>query len=339
MVLACLAAVAVWLGLAQARFSPAVLVALTPPKSIAAPGGDAAAARVFATAGLLTTLAGATPAGAIESYDPVTLSDRIDGKAELYLAANFKEMSCRTVTLPNGARVDASVYAQAGPADAFAVLSAQRRQGSRPLPALAPDAYATPNAVYFTRGGHYVELTADRADPDTMAGLETLGATLFAALPAEAPSLAGQADAPARPDPKTLFPPEGLTADSVRLAVSDAMGMAGFSNVYTAEYVLPTGAATALLAERDSPAQAAAEARAFAAFLGQNGYAAAPLPPDAPRLPADAVLLAADGSYEILWTRGSLLAGVHDALSRPAALALAQTLADALEKAGPEVRP
>ena len=338
-VLACLAAIAVWLGLTQARFSPAVLVALTPPHVIGSMAGDTATARAFATAAPLQDLAGTTPASAIESYDSVTLSDRIDGKAELYLAANFQEMSCRAVTLPNGARVDVYVYAQDTPADAFSVLSAQRRQGARPLPTLAPDAYATPNAVYFTRDGHYVELSADRADPDTMVGLETLAATLFAALPAEAPAPGGQADAPSRPDPKTLFPTEGQTADSVRLAVSDAMGMAGFSNVYTAQYALPAGAATALLAERDSPEQAAAEARAFAEFLRQNGYAAAPLPLDAPRLPADAVLLEADGSYEILWTRGSLLAGVHDAVSRPAALALAQALAAALDKAWPEVRP
>ncbi|OLN24931.1 hypothetical protein DVDV_3789 [Desulfovibrio sp. DV] len=336
-VLAGLAAIAVWLGVVQSQPNPAVLVALAPPKIVGAMAGGPADARQFATAAFLNALAGAKAASAVESYDAVSLSDRIDGKAELYLAANFKEMSCRAMTLPNGARLDVYVYAQATPADAFAVLSAQRRQGSRPLPALAPDAYATPNALYFTRAGHYVEITADRADPDTMAGLETLGAALFAALPAEAP--AGGANAAPRPDPKTLFPTEGLAADSLRLAAADAMGMAGFSNVYTAEYALPAGAATALLAARDSPEQAAGDARAFADFLRQNGYAVTPLPPDAPGLAADAVLLEADGSHEILWTRGAMLAGVHDAANRPAALALAAALDKALDKAGPEVRP
>ena len=74
------------------------------------------------------------------------------------------------------------MYAQAAPKDAFAVLSAQRRPGSRPLP-LAPDAYATENALYFTRANHYVELVADRADAATMADLERLAAALYAALP------------------------------------------------------------------------------------------------------------------------------------------------------------
>lgn len=354
-VLACLAAIAGWLAVAQARFSPAVLTALSPPLLAGAVAAAGPGGRVFATAAPLAALAdlpalpGVTPVSPAESYDPATLSDRIDGKAELYLAANFQEMSCRAFTLPNGAHVDAYVYAQASPKDAFAVLSAQRRPGSRSL-TLAPDAYATPNALYFTRGSHYVELTADRVDPDTMAGLERLAASLYAALPAgpaavvPAPDAPGPRGAPASPAPtasptsldeKTLFPAAGLAADSIRLAAADAMGMAGFSNVYTAEYALASGAATALIARRDAPATAAAEMRAFAAFLTQNGYAAQALPPDAPPLPAGAVLLTADGSYEILWTRGRLLAGVHDATSRQAALALAQALDNALPQETP----
>ena len=365
-VLACLAAVACWLGLTQSRFNPAVLVALSPPPLTGSMAGKMAAAgpaqgvqgRALATAAPLEALPDVTPASPVESYDPATLSDRIDGKAELYLAANFKEMSCRAFLLPNGAHVDASVYAQAAPKDAFAVLSAQRRPGSRPLP-LAPDAYATENALYFTRANHYVELVADRADAATMADLERLAAALYAALPDGSAAVAASptqtpapmpAAGPAAPpvpgptplaapavppvvDEKTLFPTAGLTADSLRLAAADAMGMAGFSNVYTAEYTLPAGSATALLAWRDAQATATAEARAFADFLTQNGYAAAPLPPHAPPLPAGAVLLVADGSYEILWTRGRMLAGVHDATSRQAALELARELDAGLAKA------
>ena len=75
-------------------------------------------------------------------------------------------------------------------------------------------------------------------------------------------------------------------------------------------------------------ARAAADARAFAAFLIQNGYARE----DAAGLPEGAVLLAAPGSFEILWTRDGLLAGVHDAVSREAALELAANLAARLKE-------
>ena len=324
-VLALLAALAVWLGFAQTRFSPAVLVATSPPPPPAAAAG--AAGRAFETAAFLDALAGATPAWPVESYDPETLSDRIDGKAELYLAANFKEMSVRAFSLSSGARLDVSIYAQASPRDAYAVLSGQRRPGATPSD-LSPDAYATPNALYFTKGRYYVELSADRADAAIRDALAAVARELAARLPEEQPAAAA---AGAAPDPKTLFPEAGQDAASLRLAASDAMGMAGFSNVYTADYAMPHGAATAFLAARDAPDAAAADAKAFAAFLIQNGYARE----DAAGLPEGAVLLAAPGSFEIVWTRGGLLAGVHDAVSREAALELAAKLAARLKERMP----
>lgn len=315
-VLVVLAAAAAWLWLTQSRLSPAVLVALSPPPPPASAVLGAGSGRTFATAAFLDDLPGAKPTGPVESYDPETLSDRIDGKAELYLAANFQEMSVRPFALPNGARLDAYVYAQAKPQDAYAVLSSQRRPGARPS-GLSPDAYATENALYFTKGAHYVELSADRADASTREALEAAAKALAERLPAgESPK-----DTAAR-DPKTLFPAEGLDAQSLRLAASDAMGMAGFSNVYTADYALPTGAATALIAARDTPEAAEVDAKAFADFLAQNGYSREA----AQGLPAGAVLLVAPGSFEILWTRGALLVGVHDAVSREAALDLAGKL-------------
>lgn len=326
-VLAALAAFSVWLGLTQAKFSPAVDVALSPPRPVGQVGGQGAGGRAFATAGYLGDLPGAAPATPVESYDPDTLSDRIDGKAELYLAANFREMSCRAYTLAGGARVDAAVYAQAAPSDAYAVLSAQRRPGARQSP-VSPDAYATENALYFTKGNLYVELVADRSEPATTAALEAFGAALAAALPGEART--GQAQA-SSVDEKALFPKEGQEPQSLRLAASDAMGLAGFSNVYTAEYALPSGAATAFLARRDSPEAAARDGKAFVDFLAQNGYA----PAAASGLPPGAAFLEADGSFEVVWADGSMLAGVHDAVSREAALDLAARLAASLKEHAP----
>ena len=63
-VLALLVALAVWLGFAQSRFSPAVLVATSPLPPPASAGR--AAGRAFETAAFLDALAGATPAGPVE---------------------------------------------------------------------------------------------------------------------------------------------------------------------------------------------------------------------------------------------------------------------------------
>jgi hypothetical protein len=310
-----------WLWRRQSIISPAVEAALRPPP----PAGSVrpAGAAAFATAAFLDSLPGAAAAGPVESFDPDTLSDKIDGKAELYLAAHFKEMSCRAFSAAGGAKVQAYLYAMAAPRDAFAVLSSQRRPGAT-ASAITADASLTENTLSFTKGRHYVELVADRAGPGVQAGLTGLGTALAGSLPAET---AGTAP---RLSETTLFPSDGLEAASVRLAASDAMGLAGFSNVYTADYNLPQGQATAFLAVRSEAGQAVADAGAFAAFLTGNGYAPASPPPTSPP-PTGATVLAMDGSFEIIFTRGPVLAGVHDAQSLEAALDLAGRLDKALE--------
>lgn len=319
-VLVLLGGIAGWLWHKQAILSPAVEAALRPPvpTGTVRPAGAAA----FATPAFLDALPGVETAGTVESFDPDTLSDKIDGKAELYLAAHFKEMSCRTFAGPDGARYQVYVFAMDSPKDAFAVASAQRRPGATPTD-FAPEATLTENTVSFTAGRHYVELSADRVGPQNQASLLAMAKALAGRIPAEA------ATAGAAPSETALFPAEYLDTASVRLAASDAMGLAGFSNVYTADYALPKGQATAFLAVRDTPQAATADAGAFAAFLGQNGYAQAAAPPGATP-PDGAVLLAADGSFEIIFTRGKVLAGVHDAQSLDAALDLAGRLEKAL---------
>lgn len=315
-VLAVLVGIAGWLWHKQAILSPAVEAALRPPPPAGAvrPAGTAA----FATPAFLEALPGGAPAGPVESFDPDTLSDKIDGKAELYLAAHFKEMSCRTFAGPDNARYQVGIYAMATPKDAFAVASAQRRHGATAV-AFAPEATLTENTVSFTAGRHYVEISVNRIGVHNRETLLAMGKALAGRIPSE------QASAGTARKETALFPAEGLEAQSVRLAATDAMGLAGFANVYTADYALPKGQATAFLAIRDTPGAATADAAAFAAFLGQNGYVPATAPPGTV-LPAGAKLLAADGSFEIIFTRGALLTGVHDAQSLDAALDLAGRL-------------
>jgi hypothetical protein len=324
-VLAILAGLAGWLWTRQSILSPAVEAALRPPQPVGTvrPAGAAA----FATAAFLDALPAVNPAGPVESFDLDTLSDKIDGKAELYLAAHFKEMSCRAFNGPDGTRYQVYLYAMEAPRDAFAVLSAQRRPGAT-TSEVTPDASLTENTLSFTKGSHFVELTADRAGARTQAGLADMGASLANRLPGDA-TPAGVALTET-----AIFPTEGLDPPSLRLAASDAMGLAGFSNVYTADYALPGGQATAFLAIRDTPPAAVADAGAFAAFLTQNGYAPASPPPTTPP-PDGATVLAADGSFEIIFTRGRVLAGVHDATSLPVALDLAGRLNRALAERKP----
>ncbi len=312
-ILAVLGLITVWLLVQQSRFNPAVTEALQAPGL----AGRTQAGAPAATAGLIPEAAGFTPLAPTQSYGPETLSDKIDGKAELYLSAGFKEMSCRSFTLenPQGAHLEVFVYDMGAASNAYAVFSSQRRPGAVPL-SLTTNAYTTPNALFFTRGNFYVEMVADRAVEGLPGALEVFTTALLAKLPAEGETTSVTA----------LLPQEGLAPDSVRLNAADAFGLEGFNNVYTGEYTLKDGPATAFLVERQTPAEAEAEAKRYRDFLTANGYQVIQAGG-----PPDMTVLGLDNSFELIMVQGRTVAGVHDATSTADALALAGRLQRALK--------
>jgi len=340
-VLASLCALAAWILTARTHMNPAVEVYLRAPAPKAGGamvGAEGAVAAVGAEAqgeppkspeagGLAALLPDAAPGqgglralAAAETFNPATLSDKIDGKAELYLSAGFNSMACRAYQA-GPAHVDVYLYRMKSPEAAFSVFGGQRRPGSAQS-GLAKNAYLTENALFLTSGRDYVEVIADRAGVKPV--LEALAKAVLAGLAPE-----GGEKRTAQAQPQELFPKGGIKADSMRLAVEDAFGCQGFTNVYSVEYDATAGGATAFLSRRKSPAEAETLAKAYARFLTDNGYA----PQAAAGAPQGAQVFGMEGSVEIIMTRGNLLAGVHDAPDLAAALKLAQALAGALDAA------
>jgi hypothetical protein len=315
-IIALLGLIIIGLLVRQARFNPAVRVALRAPmpgRTQSASGPSAAA-----TAALIPEVSGFTPLAPGESFGPDNLSDKIDGKAELYLSAGFKEMSCRKFGLGTADKtyVEVFIYDMGSASNAFAVFSGQRRPGSASIP-LTANAYATTNALFFTQARYYVEIVADRASESRQSPLVAYATALLAKLPAEGE--ARQATA--------LFPKEGLAQDTVRLSATDTFGLEGLNNVLTGEYSLKSGKATAFVARRDKPERAQAEAKRYLEFLAANGYKKI----ETPGSPGDFQVLALDNSFEIVFVQDKTMAGVHDATSPEAALELAAKLQNELK--------
>ena len=316
-ILAVLGLIAVGLLIQQSRFNPAVIVAMRGPELKSRPQAAATPAQA-ATAALLPEVAGFTPLAPTQSYGPETLSDKIDGKAELYLAAGFNEMSCRSFGLGaiEGAHVEVLLYDMGSAPNAYAVFSGQRRSGSPSSP-LTANAYATTNALFFTQGRFYVEIVADRASAALQKSLEAYATALLAKIPAEGETK----------DAAALFPKEGLVRETVRLCAADTFGCEGLNNVLTGEYSLKTGKATAFIAVQNTPEQAQAEARRYLDFLAANGYQKVQTPGE----PGDLPVLVLDNSFEMVFVEGRTLAGVHDATTLTAALELTAQLQTALK--------
>lgn len=317
-ILAVLGLITIGLLIQQFRFNPAVVVAMRAPQlqgRLQATAGR----RPAATAAFIPEVPGFTPLAPVETFGPDNLSDKIDGKAELYLPAGFKEMSCRSFRLAaaGGAHVEVFLYDMGSPPNAYAVFSGQRRPGS-PSIQLTANAYATANALFFTRGRFYVEIVADRAAAALQTSLEAYASALLAKLPSEGKTQ----------NLAALFPKEGLALDSVRLSATDAFGLEGLNNVLTGEYSLTGGSATGFIAARNTPEQAQAEARRYLDFLTTNGYQKVQTPAASGGIQA----LVLDNSFEMVFVQGRTLAGVHDASSLPAAQELADKLRTALKE-------
>jgi hypothetical protein len=138
-------------------------------------------------------------------------------------------------------------------------------------------------------------------------------------------------------DEPSLFPKPGLQAGTVRLTVSDAFGMEGLGNVYTADYVLASGEATAFLSAQTSPEEARGLADRYLAFLTANGYREDPAgaalagtgPGGAKLLVLGAGTEGSGSAWEVVAAWGRMFAGVHEATSRAGALELAAALGQA----------
>ncbi|MBF0480483.1 MAG: hypothetical protein HQK81_00650 [Desulfovibrionaceae bacterium] len=300
----------------QSQFNPAVVAALREgPADAKKTSGQPASELTPA----LDALPGVAALAGAETFGPDTLSDKIDGKAELYLSSGFKEMVWRPLAPAGGdkARFDVYVYDMASPDSAFAVFSGQRRSGAA-ASGLTENAYSTGNALFFTVGARYLEIVADSDEAAVKNLLEPLGAALLAKL---SPSPGEGAGRETQSSPASLFPAQGMTPGSLRLAMADAFGLEGFGNVYTADYALGGAEATGFAAILPDEAQARTWKQNYLAFLLANGYGEI----TAQDLPEGAQALESNGVFEVLLKQGRLFYGIHEATSLQAAVALAAT--------------
>ena len=294
----------------QSHFNPAVLQSAADQVISGVPAASSAPPAAPALFALPQSF---SPLTAAESFDRDTLSDKIDGKAELYLSAGFKRLQAQRFSIGSAAEtwIEIFVYDMASQKNAFAVYSSQQRDDAVPVAAVGRYAYQTANALFWVHGPYYIELVASEASPAILAQMQSLAAAFNHATPVETGAITETA----------LFPEVGLDPQSITLIPADAFGFEKFDRVFVAEYRLEESTLSAFISARGSAAEAAELAAAYRAFLlafgGQaieNGG------------PGDAVKVEIMNEYEIIFTRGVYIAGVHAAANRKSAAALARAL-------------
>ena len=309
-VLCALAAVAIGVVLAQARPNPALVERMGLEASIgdpAAPGGE-------------TILGDRLPEGLVafsapEVFDAATLSDKINGRAELYLTAGFVGMSSQRLAPADqpDAWFELYLYDMGTPVNAYAVYSQQRRADAEDLD-WTTHAYATPDSFFVATGSEYAEIIASDTDERV---IDAMRRTMQAWL-GDAP----QEEAAAARD---RFPQSLFSNENQSFQLRDAFGCADLTEVF----IVPAheGGFFGFMSERASPEEADELLQIYLAFLAlHGGQPVAEVP-----APFHAVELY--GMTEIAFSRGSVLAGIHDAEDRSAALRAAQALYEHLGEA------
>ena len=294
-----------WLVHAQSRFSPAVSIAFHEAK------GHAAAEPPHKKAQDLVSPLPATlrPMSATEAFTPATLSDKIDGKAEVYLSAGVVGLRCQRTALASSPStwIEMFVFDMGSPSNAFSVYSSQRRYDVTDIQ-LADYAYRAGNEIAFVHGSFYVEVVATDDAPPTIDAAASLAKAYVGATPVLAHADVSTDEA--------LFPREGLVAGSVTLLSSDVFGFDGLGNVYVAHFSDGKDELTLFLARKASAGDAAGAAAALRGFFINDcgGKEVAK-----PSMPAGSVVIDGGGSFEGVFSTGAYLAGVHQAPSRQSA--------------------
>ena len=302
---------------AQFNHNPSILqkeLFLQPP----AKQNDSAPTAI--TGAIISSPPGLVPFTAPESFDAQNLSDKINGKAELYLSAGFVSLSSQRFKDENDPSlwIEAFVYDMDNGENAFSVFSSQRRDGAASLE-LAPYAYRTSNALFFVHGRFYIEMIASEATNRAFSPMKLLAENFIRTTDVQAVVIQAQ----------DLFPLQGLVSGSIVLISADAFGFERLNQVYTAEYNFGETQMMAFLSQRRGSRAAQDLAVAYQEFLKAFGgnYQ------DDHLTIKGAKLIEILETYEVIFPCGDFVAGVREADNKQLAMDLAVQLYDRLKAA------
>ncbi|MCG8688782.1 MAG: hypothetical protein MI892_28185 [Desulfobacterales bacterium] len=307
-VLLALAAIALGIYRVQFQFNPAV----TARQELSAPS---APTESFSLAALAPDEI--QPLSPPEQFDPDTLSDKINGKAELYFSAGFKSLMAQRFNLADDPALwfEIFVYDMGTARNAFSVFSMQRR-GELETGGPTLFAYATPNGRFLAHGRFYLELVGAEVSDPLMTAADAMAKAFVGHIGADAAEVTEMG----------LFPEEGRVEGSRSLVSSDAFGITGFDQVFMAEYEYNGALVTAYVAQRETEETAKATAVMIRDFYLE--YGGTPL-----EAPNGMDIIDILDTIEVVLFRGQYIIGVHEAPDRETALSLAESIIKRLQEA------
>ncbi len=243
---------------------------------------------------------GLVPLTASENFEAHNLSDKINGKAELYLSAGFARLVSQRFKDEriSDLWIEVFVYDMTNGQNAFSVFSAQRREDGVRLD-ITQHSYRTSNALFLVHGSYYLEIIASEASERVVQPMKLLAEGFIHNTRIETAGV----------NEMELFPQQDLVGDSLALVSSDAFGYEALDKVYTAEYELNGAGLMAYFSRRQTGDEAKKLSTAYRNFLIDFGGQALEI-----QLPIKgAQLVEILDTYEIIFSYGTYMAGVREA--------------------------
>jgi hypothetical protein len=259
------------------------------------------------------------PLSSPETFNETNLSEKIDGKAELYLSAGFKSLICQRYKKPDDPDLwlETFIYDMGNIMNSFAVFSMQRREGSVDLD-IAKFSYKTENALFFVWNNYYIEIISSKPSVFLMDSSVAFARNFIN-------KTGGRQDTIAEIN---MFPADNLDTKSISLLTTNAFGFDRLNMVFTADYKIKNNKIKAFISKRADQAQAKDLSKSYSEFLvfldGKIIKSDIGL--------KDSVIIEIMDGYEIIFTNGSFLAGIHSAKNLKDAKHLASVINKNLEE-------
>ena len=259
-----------------------------------------------------------TPLSPPEIFNPLNLSHKINGKAELYISAGFKRLETQRFRAHEVPKewMEVFIYDMGSGENAFAVFSVQQRDDAQPA-GFGQYSYKTQNALFWVHGPYYVEIIASSPSENHSAAMANFAKTFIHNIRVQTSSIKEEA----------LFPHSGLDQKSISLISDDAFGFADLDRVFIAGYKIETAELTAFISRRKTPSEAMQLASAYQEFL--LNYGGHILESRLPIMHAKIVTIL--DTYEVIFSHGPYFAGVREATDKDQAIHLAHMLKKKLE--------
>ena len=201
--------------------------------------------------------------GAVESFTAETLYEKINGRAEQYVAYDVAGMDFVGLAGGDGQFIDVFVYDMAAVDNAFGIYAVERPEDAE-LQALGDQGYRAESSYFFWKGTYYGQIIASDVGEEMRAASENIARTLVERLPGREGSVWGLENLP-RED--RLF---------VQYFKRDALSLDFLRETYTAKYRSADGEWTSFVSLHDTPEAAAATMEQYLAYLRDYGEVAAP---------------------------------------------------------------